>query len=144
MLNRFYPHDKDETHSVQLTIEKVGNGTEYPAAVRLELAWCRNVTWAMGYARNDSQFRAADRCSSALRNDAGHFDQWDNGPGRTLARIQRPMERICGPDPETSTTDEDEDGMSGMIWSMGRHQRSPVKKLDRNSWQLPVTIDLNV
>lgn len=136
----------DATYPIQIKIDKIGNSTEYPAFVRLRLGHCRNDTWAMGYARNESQRTAADGCSAAL-DDAGHHDRFEMGSGRSVLRMRRPLDQICGPDPEVVVEDEEnEEGMFGMsgYWRMGGGDRSRGKKLDRDAWRLPVTADLVV
>jgi hypothetical protein len=57
------------------------------------------------------------------------------------------MERICGPDP--ATFDEDEQGedrimMGHSFWELNGHGKSGGMKLDRESWQMPLTADLAV
>lgn len=139
---RFGP--TDTTYPVRLTINKVGNGTEYPVYVKLRMAWCRNDTWAMGYARNESQQMAADGCSAA--NKRGVYRP-EMGPGRSPVRQQRSMERICGPDPATFDEDENVEDriiMGHSFWDMNGHGKSGGMKLDRESWQVPLIADLPV
>jgi hypothetical protein len=98
---------KDTAYPVQVTIDKVGNGTEYPVYVKLELASCRG-----------------------------------------LIRRQQPMEQICGPDPERHVEDESEEEsfmMRRSMWHMAHGRaKSGGKKLERESWHLPLDLDLDV
>jgi hypothetical protein len=137
---------KDTAYPVQVTIDKVGNGTEYPVYVKLELASCRNDTWAMGYARNESQQAVADSCSSVF--EYSELNRLNMPNGRGLIRRQQPMEQICGPDPERHVEDESEEEsfmMRRSMWHMAHGRaKSGGKKLERESWHLPLDLDLDV
>jgi hypothetical protein len=137
---------KDTAYPVQVTIDKVGNGTEYPVYVKLELASCRIDTWAMGYARNESQQAVADSCSSV--SEYSELNRLNMPNGRGLIRRQQPMEQICGPDPERHVEDESEEEsfmMRRSMWRMAHgREKSGGKKLERDSWHLPLDLDLDV